>query len=151
MLRQWRGGRSRGGKEGRGNTRWVTPNILARPSHIASRGVTQPGSTPVAHYPQDGPWSDVTLGHAICLGVTVLSGRAPYHGVTKGVRSWKFRPCLAGLRKGLRLHAELCRTGCGVAAPAMELPMQPRTASTREVEPRKRGSTRLPRCGPAGT
>jgi hypothetical protein len=70
------------------------------------------------------------------------------------------RPCLAGLQKGLqlRLHAEPCQTGCGGAAPDMELPVELRTASTSEVEPRMSGSARLhcpfpspPRVGPAGS
>jgi hypothetical protein len=77
--------------------------------------------------------------------------------------SWRaetLRPCLAGLQKGLqlRLHAEPCQTGCGGAAPAMKLPVEPRTASTSEVEPRMSGSAQLccpfpspPRVGPAGS
>jgi hypothetical protein len=56
-----------------------------------------------------------------------------------------YRPCLVGLQKELQLwlHVEPCQTGCGSAAPSMELVMKPQPASTREVEPRKHGSIRL--------
>jgi hypothetical protein len=53
------------------------------------------------------------------------------------------RPCLAGLQKELRLHAEPCQTVWSTAAPGVKLVLEPQGASTEEVEPRKRGSIRL--------
>jgi hypothetical protein len=58
---------------------------------------------------------------------------------TKVGANQSFGPCLAGLQKELRLHAESCQMVWSTMVPGVK----PQRASTGEAEPRKCGSIRL--------